>query len=217
MPLMLDDLARLRPFLYHLTARDNLPRIARMRILESASVLAALTGRVDLLEQRRRDHVIATLAGETIVLRDQSRLHRNHMRLDAGWTVERLVRHINDRVFFWPGTEAAPISYGVRHYGRYSREKPAIIRVSLRALVAANPGVNLLVSRYNSGSPRCSGGKPSPRGATTFVVLTDATFKAADVVEVTIPNSVALPMDALVGASPIGPWAGLFDAPRQTA
>jgi hypothetical protein len=154
--------------------------------------------------------VALTVEGETVLLRDQAPLHAGNMQLDSGWSFARFVRHLNDRVFFWPGGEGGPISYGLRHFGRYESEVPVILRVPFASLVAANPQLELLFCRYNSGSPRWSRGVAAPRGATTFVPAANAVFGPANVVEVTALNGVHLPNDSAQGQHPQGPWTPLF-------
>jgi hypothetical protein len=131
------------------------------------------------------------------------------MRLDDDWTFERFIAHLNDRVFFWPGTLNGPISYGSRHFARYEAESPAILRVPTLDVFEANPAVLPLFCRFNSGSPRCTQGRPSPRGAMTFVEAQDAAFRASQVVEVTFAGSVELPATAQLGVRPGGPWQSL--------
>jgi hypothetical protein len=185
-------------------------RIRRTRCLESAAILARHAGRVDLLDARRREHVAVTVDGETVLLRDQAPLHAGNMQLDPGWNFAQFVRHLNDRVFFWPGSAGGPISYGLRHFGRYAPEAPKILRVPFDSLIAANPHLELLFCRYNSGSPRWSRGVAAPRGSTTFVSSTDAAFRPAQVVEVTALHHVQLPSDTAHGQLPQGPWNPLF-------
>lgn len=209
MPFTLEALARLRPYVFHLTARDNLPRIRRLGIVEPASRLAEKAGRIDLVMARRRGHVPITVDGETVVLRDQAPLHAGNMRLDEAWSFEQFVRHLNDRVFFWPGNRHGPISYGVRHFERYKGESPVILRTPFADLLKANTEVTPLFCRYNSGSPRWSRGIAAPRGASTFIEASKATFCGSAVVEVTVTDVVRLPDTVMVGAHPHGPWISL--------
>jgi hypothetical protein len=146
------------------------------------------------------------VAGERIELRDQAPLHAGNMALDDGWTFDDFVAHLNERGFFWPGGDAGPISYGARHYERYAVEKPAILRIATAALLAENPERPPHFCRYNSGSPRCSNGRKSPRTARTFVRGEEADFGLGSVVEVTFVGEVRLPARVELGAQPRGPW-----------
>lgn len=196
MSIELTEYARLRPYLYHLTSAENLSRIRRTRALVSAASLAEQANRQDLLRTRRKEHVPVVVDGDIVVLRDQAPLHRGNMRLDDGWTFERFVKHVNGRVFFWPGDADGPIPYGERHFGRYAPENPVILRVVFSSVVAANPAASPLFSRCNSGSPRWSRGLPGNRGAMTFVEAAKAPFRAAQAVEVTFLDKVNLPHDS---------------------
>lgn len=210
MSLVLADLVRLRPFLYHLTAPENLRRIRATRRLESATQLATEGGRADLLGTRRREHIRVTLEEDVVVLRDQAPLYEGNMRLDSDWTFARFVQHLNDRVFFWPGDASGPIAYGQRHFARYEPEQPALLRIRFASLLASNGNRVPEVCRYNSGSPRWSNGIAAPRGGQTFVPADRATIRPAQVVEVTWPGGVELPADGEFGSHPTGPWQPLF-------
>ena len=139
--------------------------------------------------------VIGVGASEVRV-RDQAPLHAGNVEFEAGWDFARLVAALNDRVYFWPGTADSPIEYGLRHLGRYLSESPAIIKIPTRSLFAINPAP--LFCGYNSGSPRCSGGRKSPRGSTTFQSGANCTLGASDVVEVTFEEVARLPSEAEV-------------------
>lgn len=206
MPFALDVFARSRPFLYHLTASRNLERIRRTRSLEPASVLMYLAGNPTATSRRRRDHIQLDVAGEIVHIRDQAPLHAGNVRLEGGWSFDDLVRALNERVFFWPGTERGPISYGVRHFKRYEAEQPLILRVQTEELLAENPDVAPLFCKYNSGSPRCSRGIGSPRGPRTFIAADVAPFHPAACVEVTFAGRVALPQQTFASSAPTGPW-----------
>jgi hypothetical protein len=201
--------ARLRPFVYHLTARSNLSRIRSTRSLESAASLAEQANQSALLAARRAQHVPIVVEGEQVVLRDQAPLHAKNMRLEDGWTFERFIAHLNQRVFFWPGRDVGPNDYGWRHYGRYESEKPVVVRVPFDALVEANPDVIPLFAKYNSGSPRWSNGAAPSRGSRTFVSADAAPFSAGDVVEVTFQGRVQLRASVEMGDRPDGDWQPL--------
>jgi hypothetical protein len=201
--------AVLRPFLYHLTARANLPRIRSTRAIESAASLAEQANQAALLRARRAEHLPITVGGEQVLLRDQAPLRAKNMQLEPGWTFERFIAHLNQRVFFWPGRDSGPNDYGWRHYGRYESEKPVVIRVRFDELVDANPLIVPLFAKFNSGSPRWSNGAPPYRGSRTFVSADAAPFSAGDVVEVTFQGRVQLPKSADVGDRPDGEWQPL--------
>ena len=209
MPIAVGDLIARRPFFYHLTARGNLPRIQRDGRLVCANAFFRQANRVDLATVRRRHHCVLEVVGELVHIRDQAPLHEGNMKLEGGWDYQRFVREINDLVFFWPGDERAPIPYGRRHFARYADEDVRILRVSTADLLAANQRCEALVCRYNSGSPRWSRGRPSPRGPATFVTLNQAVFPVNSVVEVTFRSEVILPPSTTVSWSLAGPWRTL--------
>lgn len=209
MSFSIDSFAETRPFAYHLTARANVPMLRRDRELHPAAELFRRAHREDLLRVRRRDSLVVAVNGDDIHVRDQAPLHAGNMRLKVGWKFEDFVHRLNQRVFFWPGGAGGPISYGVRHFGRYADDGPALLRIPTAALLAANVEMPPLFCKFNSGSPRCSMGQPSPRDETTFVAASKATFSASQVVELTFAGSIRLPPETQVGASPSGPWKRL--------
>jgi hypothetical protein len=205
-PFHIDRFVQLRPFLYHLTNATNVTRVLRVGRLESAARIFRTGKRPHMAIVRRPKSVLVSLGGDTVVVRDQAPLHPGHTALQPGWRFEDLVAYLNNRVFFWPGTEAGPIPSGLRYYERYASEKPAIVRVATAAIISANPARTPEFCRYNSGSPRSSNGVRSPRTAKTFVEGREAAFGAAQVVEVTFCDQAVLPQEVEVGSSPRGPW-----------
>jgi hypothetical protein len=197
-----------RPWLFHLTSQENWKVIRRVRVLRCCSDLAALSGNAPSLVTKRRNHVGIVVNGDPVLLRDQMPLHAGNISFEGGWSLQDVIRDLNGRVFFWPGNSRGPISYGSRHFERYQRENPIIIRVSTRELFAANSN-SPEFCRFNSGSPRCSKGKGSPRGANTFLTGPVANFTSSKVVEVTFRNQVMLPSQVEYAVSPSGPWLRL--------
>lgn len=207
---MLDAFANARPFLFHLTHRDNLPHIRDLSRLFPASVLMRRANCIELLRSVRRGSRQLIVDGRTITVRDQDRLYKGNMRVPNGFTFEDLVEMLNGRVFFWPGTEDGPISYGRRHFERYQDEKPVIIRVPTESLLAANPAVLPRFCKYNSGSPRCSNGIRSPRGPETFLSAEGFDGTPSTVVEATFDTEILLPVGTHFGTHPSGPWRKLI-------
>lgn len=163
-------------------------------------------GRHDLIRTRRREHKQIKIGDILVLVRDQAPLHKGNLALPPGFTYEDLVESINKRIFFWPGTAAGPISYGVRHFERYQHENPVILRINSRSMFHANPDIEPRFCRYNSGSPRCSNGQKSPRGLDTFVHAADFSGTPSAVVEVTFERPIVIPGDATAGENPRGPW-----------
>jgi hypothetical protein len=168
-------------------------------------------GRRELLRTRRAEHVPVVLHdGERVYLRDQAPLFEKNIEFTDGCTLPQLVEHLNRRVYFWPGTESGPIDYGRRHFERYRTEQPAIIRMPFSSIAVANSNRVPLFCPYNSGSPRYSGGRASPRGPRTFVSAKSFPNGPAQVVEVTFEGSVKLPIGTQVADDVEGDWSRLF-------
>lgn len=205
----LEAFARRRPYLFHLTARANLARVQRSRRLEPAAALYRKAGR-PLPRHIRRESEELLVDGDVVVIRDQAPLHVGNIQFEGGWTIEDLLQDLNRRVFFWPGTADGPSAYGQRHFARYEAERPVVLRVPTEDVVRATAGRVVELCRYNSGSPRCSGGKKSSRGPGTFQRPPEFTRGVSEVVEVAFPSEVGLPSSTSVGEGPAGPWVPLF-------
>jgi hypothetical protein len=208
--LLLEHYSIARPYLYHLTHRQNLSHIRQMACLVPAAILMERAGRADLIRTRRRGHERVTIESRVIVLRDQSPLHKGNAKLPRGYTFEGFLESLNRRIFFWPGNEAGPIAYGIRHFQHYENENPIMLRMDFESLLRANPLIEPLYCRYNSGSPRCSHGKKSPRGPNTFVSANNFLETPGKVVEVTFDSEILLPRNAESSSRPSGPWRLLF-------
>lgn len=198
-----------RPYLYHLTDKANLAHIRRTNQLYPAAFFMEAAGRHDLLRQRRRRHERVIVGETVIIVRDQAPLHKGNISFEDGYTFDSFVECLNRRVFFWPGTVSGPISYGTRHFARYRGEHPIILRVLMESVLAVNPATRPLYCGYNSGSPRCSYGNKSRRGASTFLPAGDFKGPPSKVVEVTFQEPITLPADTQYGRHPSGPWRPL--------
>jgi hypothetical protein len=201
--------SRTRPYLYHLTDSSNISRIARTRRISPATALFERAARPDLARRRRDRHERITIGPDVIVIRDQAPLHKGNLNLPFGYTFGEFVESLNSRVFFWPGTAAGPISYGIRHFERYRNELPSILRITLASLLSVNSFASAMFCKYNSGSPRCSYGAKSPRGPLTFLSAAEFEGAPSQVVEITFGAELVLPADAEVGSCPYGPWRTL--------
>jgi len=199
-----------RPYLYHLTDSLNLLHIRETKRLYPAATLMESAGRKDLLRVRRRAHERVTIGKTVIMVRDQAPLHRGAIGFEDGHTFDEFVESLNRRVFFWPGTDEGPITYGIRHFERYENENPVLLRVSFQSLLTANPSVEPYYCGYNSGSPRCSYGNRSPRGGRTFLRADEFAGTPSKVVEVTFKNPLILPPDVQRARHPLGPWRALY-------
>ncbi len=202
MPLDLQKFVRTRPFLFHLTARQNLEHIQKDGVLKPANDLFAESGNPDLVKKRRRESVVISIGKKQIHIRDQAPLHAGNMSLPKEWSFEQFVAHLNKHVFWWPGKKSGPISYGLRHFERYVADDNVVLVVPTPELIAANRDVPVTFCRYNSGSPRCTGGKPSPRGPNTFQAPSNFSGQASSVIEVTFAGAIRVPKQHLRVESP---------------
>jgi hypothetical protein len=81
-----------------------------------------------------------------------------------------------------------------------------ILRAPFHSFQKRNPQIQPLFCKYNSGSPRWSGGRARPRGSDTFSTAVDNSFRLGDVVEVVFKGSVSLPADTQYATDVAGPW-----------
>ena len=191
----LDEFARTRPCLWHLTDAGNVERIRRTERLECAATLLRAGGCAACIGKRRKSSCVVRVDGKKVHIRDQKPLRDGNMRLPECWSFERFVKFLNGHVFFWPGTAQTPKDRGKGHFKRYVDECPmgsvTVLRVPTEDLFEAN--CPPLFSRYNSGSPRHSKGEPSPRGPDTFIRGGAFPLPPSKVIEVVFRKSAVLP------------------------
>jgi hypothetical protein len=211
MPFHIEDYEALRPYVYHTSPVGNAARILAERRLEPTATLLELGGRDDLLCVRRETDVALLVDGYSIAIRDQTPLITANIEFEAGWGLAELVEYVNRRVFFWPGGLGGPIDYGASHFNRYAGERPVVLRMKLRSLLAANPGLQPQFSRYNSGAARQNQGKRIPRGPKTFTTAGRFGGKCGDVKEIAFDASVRLPNDTERSFGLTGPWRRAFE------
>lgn len=201
----LEKLNRLRPFVYHLTSANSIPSISESGFLRSACSLAADHGSVDKLLSKRRDSLIFPNA----TIRDQAPLYEQNIEFAEGFSMTNFLELLNAHVYFWPGNGKCPTDYGQRHFERYKSEKPLVLRIPLLDLVAENRPSRPLLCRFNSGSPRCSGGKKSPRTPNTFEAIGLFKGTPSQVVEIVYRDEAKLPPSTQVGSGLRGGWQQL--------
>ena len=189
MAFALGQFLRYRPHLYHLTAGENLKSIVSTQKLRCANALLEEAGLLRQAVLRREEHLRVRTNEGTMLIRDQKPLVSGAIEFEEGWDLMRFVEYVNQHVFFWPGTAVGPINPGLNHFQRYRAECPVILRI---ATEDADPN-SLRFSRYNSGAPRCSGGKYSPRGSITYLAANEFPGTASEVIEVVATGEFALP------------------------
>ncbi len=195
MAFTLDQYATLRPFLYHVTARENLERLRHTHRMETANAILRGAGREDLLRARRPGSVTITLGGDSVVLKDQRPLVAANLTFTAGWQLGDFVEYLNDHVYFWTRDVLSLVGPGGRLLAHYARESPLVLRVPFRALVAANLDVPPLFSPYNSGAPRKQRGRPVKRGPDLFRSAEHSLRRPHEIVEVAFRGSLVLPSE----------------------
>lgn len=197
-----------RPYLYHLTSTVNLDRIRLLNRLESATTLRRLGGQA-LNLQRRINHEEFVIDNLMVSVRDQIALISRNIEFNDGLMIENLNEILNERVFFWPGTIERPIPTGMRHFQRYEQEQPAVLRIETQRLFDVN-NIQPSFCKYNSGGPRCSRGRRSPRGNSTFLPADQNDYNPSDVVEVTFVGNVLLPDNTQIKGETWTQWNQLF-------
>jgi hypothetical protein len=208
MPFEFSQLAAIRPYLYHLTATQNLAAIVKELELRCARTQLERAGKSHEVSIKRQDHIELPFKSGTARIRDQKPLIEGAIAFEEGWDLARFVAHVNEHVFFWPGGPSGPVRSGLNHFDRYRVEGPAILRVRTESML----GANLKFCRYNSGAPRCSGGKYSPRGSRTYLPAREFPGIASEVVEVVAVGACILLGSVEVSFSPTGPWRPLDSA-----
>jgi len=208
----LDQFCRLRPFVYHLTAADNVSLIRQAGRLYSAAKMLRAANRDADVRRVRREQARIQHGGVLVSLRDQQPLRAKNCALSGLWSFDDLVEHLNDHVYFWPGNESRPISSGLNHFKRYKSEDAVVLKIQTSALFLSNPAAVPLFSRFNSGAPRWSGGKPSPRGPDLFMPAASFNGSPAEVIELVFRDEITLP--ANVAILQPAQWRALF-APAE--
>lgn len=206
MALEIEHFVRLRPYLYHLTGRNNIKYIQQEMILKPPNILYAESGEINFRGTHRRGHRFLTNGRQ---IRDQDPLHSGNISFSGGWGLKDLITHLDEHVFFWPGWEHGPIQSGKNHFQRYAGEKPIILRVKTREILDENIMLTPLFCKYNSGAPRCTKGKGSPRGPETFLPAAEFPFPPTNIIEVTYRSSVSLPAPVQVISYPNDNWQEL--------
>ena len=201
---------QVRPWLYHLTHRDNLPSLRATRALRSASALIG-PERAGELRSLRTHHVPVQTPTGRVVIRDQLPLHERNIELPSGTAFEDYVEYLNGQVYFWPGSDSGS-SRLVALLGSSGGVHDVALRAPTASVLAANEGQVPLFSRWNSGAPRQTAGHRARRRVGLHVPAEQYPGPVMTVVEVAFRGNVVLPDDTQVAADPSGPWRDLEDA-----
>jgi len=195
----------LRPYLYHLTCKENAEKIIAGHRLYSANELIRLSGKKEnhaISRKRRTKSTPILIGGETFFLRDQLPISEVNLAkcLTDNWTISDFLNHLNDRVFMWP-----TVLRLTSHFKTYESEKPVIFRFSTADILAANPHVKFC--RLNSGATRSNSylnGAPPERGPRSFLSASEFDWVPSQVAEVTFEKSCVITGSYRYGARPDG-------------
>jgi hypothetical protein len=208
MAFQLGDFVQLRPFVYHVTSKENLPGLRQTGIIRTTLNLVTAAERLDLARQRRKEYVIIDTPDGSIVLKDQKPLIENATELFEGWSFDDLIFYLNSFVYFWPGTDRGPINSGQRLLDHYEADAPAVLRISTPDLFNANRASVPVFSAFNSGATRYNKGKRAFRGPDLFTSADIFPRRASEVIELGYKVDVTLPKTTEV-RSAMG-WIGVF-------
>ena len=208
MAIELSEFTRLRPFVYHVTSRENADTLRRARRIRTTESILRSSSRLDLLRTRRSGYVAVETPDGTIVLKDQRPLIEANAALAGGWDFGSYVAFLNGFTFFWPGTEAGPIGPGRRLLDRYEAEGPLVLRIETSALLDENRDVVPEFCAFNSGAPRYNTGQPARRGPDLFATADKFPRRASEVVELGFRADVTLPVST--ACRTVSGWSEFF-------
>ena len=204
------DLLARRPLVYHVTAPENLASLRRHRILKSAASLLVEGGRSDLLRARRRGPMRLPIGDDPVVVRGHDPLAPGALELTDGSTLADYIAYLNSLVYLWPGSERGPQG-GASKLAKARKAAPVLVlRCSVRAPRAYNPGLQFLYADYNAGAAR---DHPTLGKAKRWVSFhrpaSEFDAEPGDIKELAVVGSVALPRETECAPSTSGPWAPL--------
>lgn len=190
--------AHVRPFLYHVTARENLELITRTGALHPAIELMRLAERSDLRRWKRSQPALLSVEGTSVVLSDQLPLREERTTLYRGWSFADYIEYLNEHVFFWPGNADGPSKTGVLSDDSRHEGATAILRVGTAELMAANPSVPPLFCAIHVRAARSPESRRVSRGPRLFMPAEDFARREIEVVEVAFRASLLLPESTVV-------------------
>lgn len=194
-----------RPYLYHLTSKENAQNIINERRLFSTNKLIDLSDNIEnqkIKRERRIGHIEIKIGDKTYLLRDQRPISELALSkcLTDNWKVADFLEHLNNRVFMWPTLDRL-----WRHYNRYDKENPVILRFPSIEIISLNPHAKFC--RLNSGATRANsylGGKAPDRGPSTFLAAEDYNLPVRSVAEVTFEVQCNINCTIHLASSPDG-------------
>lgn len=204
------ELARQWPYCYHVTFSENLRSIADTRTLYSASTLLSDAGLDGHSRLRGSEHTIE-LGGRLAVLRNQIALNPDELELPDRDTFEEYVFFLNQRTYFWPGTDAGPVADGLRLIAAHGALRPPIvIRTRTMSLIEENRNQTIQVATCNTGASwRRRDGK-TWRARDAVVPLVKYVDDPSAIVELSYLSSARLPRDCEYSTPSVEGWQKLF-------
>jgi hypothetical protein len=212
MPFDIDEFTRLRPYVFHVSDRTNLPALRSTRRLRTAANLIRSANRPEWLVLRRTDPVHLATPDGLVVLKDQRPLIAANMVLTAEWSLGEFVQYLNSFTYFWPGNDRGPSGPGQRLLDHYQADGPVLLRIATEDLLRANASMQPEFCPFNSGAPRYHSGRRAVRGPHLFKPAAEFPRRASEVVELAFRGDVALPSTTLIRSA--GGWANLFERGR---
>lgn len=191
MPFQIEGFIKLRPFVYHVTHRDNIPRLRKMRLVEPASNMLQACGKEELIRKKREEVVLLQIDGHRVVINDQAPLNSKNIELFGFMSDRDLIEFVNRLVFFWPGTAEGPVNRGANFVDHYRDRGRTVLKIPTRELIDLNG--EPLLCHFNFGAPRMQHGNPFPRSRDFFQTCDRFPRTAGKVVEVAFGSSVRLP------------------------
>ena len=169
-----EELARLHPRLYHVTAPGAWPSIARSGLLSAARLVAHFDcGPGTLADRRPAEVTLRHSVHGTAILNDNASLHMRKLAscLDDGLTAHDWLAMLNDRVFFWADARGAERLLSARANRARARE---VLVFDTLGLVRAHAD-QVEICPINSGATIH---RAARRGRATFAPLLATDYAA---------------------------------------
>jgi hypothetical protein len=212
-----DHFRQHRAFLFHFTRTENLPFLRAHRAMHSVAHLVGLAtefenGQVEnpfeFLHQPRQFEMPLRLGPgdhNKVTVNDQKPICDGQIgdRFEPGWNRSRYTALLNQYVFFYAGRDQVP---GGRAAGSFVRKYHAFarLRIPVDSVEVANPAINWLLSRFNTGGGQARG--KVLRGPSLFIPFAQFPDHVQQIAEVVFGESVALPDDTEVRMPGAGNW-----------
>lgn len=198
---------QLRPFLWHLTTRDNWISVRKRAdggdytLSSTATLHAEASSPGFKLGEARSECQTLSLPWGNALIRDQAQLVNSEKQLGfpEDWDLGRYCGWLNEFVFFWPGNQDGPVTPAGKKHFRYhlrkSEVKLTFLKVDAEKAVNAYDG-DVLFSSGSLGAP--SGRKKIvPRGPSALVTAGEIEVPSK-VVEIAFRDELVLTPGAVI-------------------